>query len=416
MPFQFSHLTRFAFMFCCGLLMTACADADTALPTQIQLDTPDAPSITPTFTTPEAVSARPTLPPTFTPTPTSTPDSGPEPADSESGQAPVDLQGVIYYIYNGDSIIRMNDDGRDSELIVTFGVGAPIRELTLSPDATMLAFVAPGAGSAMEVYISSLDGVHVQRISCLGFADIRSITWHANSQTLAFIGAQSPGGAADIYRADWAGSNTCPDGNNQQRLTERTSTTLTSVAFNPHTDQIFFADPELYALDLSSGQISPALSFARAAAPDFGLRFNPARASLLAYLRRTTPSDAEPRGTGVVVDASSTSGPPPPLAEIGEGIAHMSWSRNGEKLLLTGDMRIELLNLSTRVSSVLVEGEPVPSGAAFNATGNDFIYVGIDPELPEVHQIYRASASTGAAVPLTFHMEGTASDLVWLDR
>ncbi|HRF95526.1 MAG TPA: hypothetical protein PLZ51_10040, partial [Aggregatilineales bacterium] len=93
-----------------------------ALPTRVVL--PDETSVSSVATeiisiteTPAQSGLRP-LPPTFTPTATETiaPTRTPAPtAIIETGK--------ILFLYNDDSIIRINDDGTGQELIITFGVG-----------------------------------------------------------------------------------------------------------------------------------------------------------------------------------------------------------------------------------------------------------------------------------------------------
>ena len=101
--------------------------------------------------TPVPTSVRPTLPPTYTlvstpteMTPTVLPETAPESDDTS---------GSIYFVYNNDSIIAVSGDGLRAEFIYTVGMGIPIEHLTPSPDGEFLAFVAPGSGSAREVWI-----------------------------------------------------------------------------------------------------------------------------------------------------------------------------------------------------------------------------------------------------------------------
>jgi hypothetical protein len=88
-----------------------------------------------------------TLPPTWTPIPSSTPlpTDTPRPVEDVSPNL-----GTIYYIYNGDSVIAVAVDGSRQEFILNF---ATISYLTPSPDGELLAFIAPGSGSAYEVWI-----------------------------------------------------------------------------------------------------------------------------------------------------------------------------------------------------------------------------------------------------------------------
>src|SRR5262249_34373749 len=112
-----------------------------------------------------------TLPPTWTsaPLPTEPPvQSSPVPSTSAAAA------GMIYYIFNGDSIVMLNADGSHEELIL---VGNAPADLVLSPDEQTLAFTQKAGDNIREVFVMSLRTENVPpelqykpvQISCLGF-------------------------------------------------------------------------------------------------------------------------------------------------------------------------------------------------------------------------------------------------------
>ncbi|MCL4256769.1 MAG: hypothetical protein KJ043_23630 [Anaerolineae bacterium] len=186
-----------------SLILVACSSAsDETLPTRVMLpDENTIPETTQTVAQADNLptetpiqSGLPTLPPTFTPAPTETPIPTRTPTNT-----PVIQVGAILFTYNNDSIIRINDDGTGQELIITFGVGIPISDMRLSPKGDLIAFIAPGNGSAREVWIANSTGTYTQQVSCLGYADIQNLTWSLDGQALAFTASQAPNQPMDIY-------------------------------------------------------------------------------------------------------------------------------------------------------------------------------------------------------------------------
>ena len=151
-----------------ALLIVICAAAcqpqaaSQVLPTVMGADSPIAAA--PTATVPLPTNQAPTLPATWTPSPE--PTLIPSDTPSPTPEAKTEGSGHLFYIFNGDSVVRLAADGTSEELIL---VGNAPADLELSPDGTLLAYTAQGSGSAREVYVSNLDGTYTQQVSCLGF-------------------------------------------------------------------------------------------------------------------------------------------------------------------------------------------------------------------------------------------------------
>jgi Tol biopolymer transport system component len=357
----------------------------------------------------------PTLPPAFTHTPAPTePSATPTimPTDLPAG---FNTSGTIFYIFNGDSIVALNGDGSFEELIVTFGVDKRIEDLTLSPDGQLLAFVASGAGSGREVYISNRDGTYIQQVSCVGYEVVRLPTWSPDGETIAFVGAQSPNLRLNIYAANWVGSDTCPNGNNQRRVLSIESSRIDGLVFSPDGEKLFFSNPETYAFNLTSGQTSIALTTVIRPEGDYQYAFNPNGSNVLAYAKSDgNLATARRDGIAVVADVSSTNAVVSPITESFGGIQHIAWSHDGAHLLVSTIDGIAAYRISDKTSTS-IHVTNLPPQAIYNPADNTIAYVDSDPVNPSIPQIYFITASGDDSRRVTFHEEGTISDMVWAE-
>lgn len=394
-------------------LLTACGststDDESALPTRFI--PPEALEATPTRETsfsaasaPEGtiISRAPTLPPTFTPTPlpTEIPTSPPSPT-------PQPQSGTIYFIYNGDSIIRLQDDGTFQELIVTFGVGVPIRELSISPNGELLAFIAPGNGSAYEIWVSSLDGSYLQKISCLGFADVRHLAWHPDSQQVAFAAAQSVGSPLSLYVTSWVNSNQCPQGNNQRQILEVNSTQIGGISYSADGNTLYFSNDSLYALDLNSNTLSAPLTITRGIGADFGLSVRTATPNVIYYLQDIT-IDPNVVQEGLLYGIDGITGTR--VFEYSSPIYWYDWGIT--HLLASAKDAVYHVNPDTLVGETLVFSTGTLPYAVYSPDETHAAYVKLD--INGIPQIYIQTIGREDARQLTNITEGTITDLIWI--
>jgi WD40 repeat protein len=399
------------------LLSAACQTRQEVVPTLLDLNaiatndaataavnaTQNAPTVTPTRSVP-------TLPPTFTPTVEPSVTSTDPAAAPTITPAGFNAAGTIYYIFNGDSIAALAGDGSAENLVL---VGSTYSDLTISPDGTLLTYVAAGSGSAREVFISNREGTYTQQISCLGFASVLQPTWRPDGQAIAFLASQAPEGPQDIYIANVTGANTCPQGNDQHQLVKLGSSRASNPAWDSTGTKFFFSDNYIFGLDVPTNTLYP-LSQPSGYGPDFGLVHSPVE-PFLAYLR--TERDAETGTIGgrlFLIDTSSIK--QPPFARAGATIfaQQLRWSPDGQNLLMSGSDSVLVYDVDSGSSRAVVSGLFFPTQAAFSPDARTIAYIGSDPNIPTLQQIFTVIRSGGTPTQLTFHQEGTVTDLHWL--
>lgn len=404
-----------------GLVMAlvGCQQAgEEPLPTQIDLEATNAVLAvqqTETAVAPTATSLRPTLPPTFTPTveisPTATLAPTRDPAITDTPEG-FNEEGTIYYIYNGDSIARLSSDGLVNEIIITFGVDQPILDLTASPDGRLLAFVAEGAGSAREVWVSNRDGSYLQKVSCLGYAEVRNPVFSADNNRLAFFAAPLPTTNKSLYVAGFAGSNDCPTGNNQQEIVALPSITAGDIAWDSSGQLVYYNDGGTFAYDFASNnayKITGDTGFGS----DFALNYN-YETDQLAYLKRTKDLvTGESGGALVILEDADTIQPNADLDPLNFYAQSLQWASDNHSLLYTTENDIYLYDTDTRTRYSLVENLAVMPSVSFDPDTENFAYTDFDP-VTQVFQIYKQNRRTDDRVQLTFNPEGTISDVLWL--
>lgn len=357
------------------------------------------------------------LPPSWTPTPSPTPtptDPASVPTTTPEGFNP---SGTIFYIYNGDSIVRISGDGTNSQLIITFGVGQRISDLTISPDGRLLAFVAPGVGSAREVYVSNRDGTAIWRVSCLGFSEVFEPSWSPDSRKLVFIASQSPITPYDLYETSWEGAETCPTGNGQRQLLGVGSALLRDVTYDPGGFRVFFSNDTIFALDLRTGNVSGPLTQTIGFGPDFGLTFNPINRNELTYLRAgQNPLTGAAGGTVFRIDVTSTQQFPTAESLASTLAQFISWSRDGRSLLISAPNTVLVYEARLNSTRILVSSAGDSPQAVFDPWDTAVAFVGTDPGNPAVEQVFVLNRSSSRAVQLTEHPEGTVSSPVWVEN
>lgn len=394
------------------LILTACDSSDDGGDDSPQVD----PAITeeisaqsteditlPTATlTPVRVS---TLPPTFTPTASVTPTLTITPTHTLENFNPF---GTLLYVYNGDSIVRMIGDGSFSELIITFGVGSQITDVILSPDRTLIAFIAPGNGSAREVFVSNFDGTYLQQVSCLGFSEIYSPTWSPDSASLGFIAAQAPNQPLGIYTADIAGSGNCPTDNNQQQHFQTDSTLLNEIVWHPDGEHIFYSDNGIYALNLITGETSEPYTQTLGFGSDYNLTFNPLDGNELIYITRARTSAND---TLSLINVETPNNTPTNLPVL--EAQSTTWSWDGTILVASASNSFTSITFPDRRSDSLQRNLNTPP-QAISTSENSFAFIGLDLTDPNIQQIFAYNRSTREVTQLTTHPEGTVSDLIWI--
>lgn len=408
------------------IALAGCQTADEPLPTIVDLNatnealaidqTAAAIALTKTAIAPTATSLRPTLPPTFTPTPDLPPTNTLVPTlDPNMSPTPEDFNkdGTIYYNYNGDSIARILPDGSLNEIIITFGVDQPITDLTASPDGRLLAFVAPSAGSAREVWVSNRDGSYLQRVSCLGFGEVRKPTFAPDSNRIAFFAAPLATTEMLLYVADFAGSNDCPTGNNQQQLFPVATITTGDITWNASSDMIYYNAGGTYVYDFGS-KASYIISGETGFGSDNGLTYN-IETNRVAYLRYTRDlTTGEQGGSIIVIDDADDFRAEYIIQPVKVFAQSLGWIGDNESLLFTTNDEIILYDPTINNQSTLQQGLSNPL-AIFAPNFTNYVYTKNDPDT-NVMQLHTANRLNQRDIrQLTFNPEGTINSILWLE-
>ena len=355
----------------------------------------------------------PTLPPTYTPTASPTPFASDTPTPQPEGFSP---DGTLYYIYNDDTIMRLAADGSQQTAIRTFA-GSRISDLTPSPDGTILAFVAPGRGTAREIWATSRDGNWLQQITCLNYEELHSLDWTPDSQSIVFFGAQTPDGPFRIYAANWIGANDCPFGNRQRVVYRQEIERPGGLSYSHDARYLAFSDGLTHVLDLRTQTVSSALTTSTGFGRDFALAFSPADSELLAYIRpgRSAPG-ARISGTALGIRLDLAADPLRATSDFdaGNAIQDIAWNPDGNTLLTSTDDSVFVFDVRRRVGSAVIIGTAHSPRAVFSPSGERIAYVdaGADGSGPQVH-ITNIGGTNRAQV--SSHEEGNSiSDLMWL--
>lgn len=355
-------------------------------------------------------SGGPTLPPSFTPTdqPTPTadlPTATPLPAGSD---------GTLLFVYNNDSIISINPDGTQQTLIITFGVEQQINDMALSPNGELIAFVAPGSGSAREIWISNLDGTYLQQVTCLGLPSLRKPTWHPDGERIAFFGSQGVGSSEDVYIASWVGSNTCPEGNGQRLLVNADSALMGDLTFNAQGNLLFFSNDTLFVYDLVSEAVTGPLTQTAGLGPDFELGLSPTDPPLLTYIRDTVISQTSVQGGDLVaLDITDPANPVVVFEELATNSSY-DWRNDGQFVVLSSPESVFILDTQTRIAEALLIGGTMPPIAVFSPDGTRVAFVNGGSADPNVAQLFIAEVQRREPVQITQIEEGMITELLWI--
>ncbi len=396
--------------------LVAC-QAPPSLPTEISLEqfsTELAATSQTALPTSTPTRSAPTLPPTFTPTT----EPSPTPTETSLPLTPTppnfSAEGYLYYVYNGDAIISVLPDGRNSALIYTFGVGRPIQDLSASPDGQLLAFVGPGAGSGREVYVMSRDGTYLQQISCLGYGEVRQPIWTRNGRSLVFLAAASPGGTRDIYIADFVGSNACPSGNNQRLLVPVNNAQARDLTWNEDGTRLFYSNGPIFVADIAAGGPPTPITLPGGFGPDYAPAHSPTEPNLY-FLRPIDTVGTGRQGSALVSIFNTRALPDRPIAPLGTPLyaQRLLWSADGQFLLIMTDRELLVINTANGSTRAIVENLAMPPLAAFSPDNSAIAYTAMG-ESSAIPQIWRVERLDGIIRQVTNHPEGTIEGLLWL--
>lgn len=389
----------------CSLALTACQPQAIA-PTPTLFD-PNAAATESAATAAALASPTPRgLPPTWTPSPqpTATPtDVAQAPTPTPEG---FNVAGTIYYIYDHNAIVRLVADGSFEELIPIPHIGMDISHLVLSPDGLSLAYVAPGNGSAREIYITNREGDNTRQVSKLGFARVESLAWRPDNSSLAFLASQAPDTPLDIYIVS-------ADGTDQRPLTQRASRDLSGLAWNRAGDKLFFSDGTIYALDLTTAAVSEPLTSLTGFGQDFGPVHSPSVDELYYFKPFRNFDNNESFNILSHIPTGSITKAPTEISGMKLPADYLSFSRDGKFLLVATKDVIWVQNQDFNTAVQILSGGSIPPIPVFNPSGDQVAYINNDAA--GIAQIFTQSRQGGDIKQLTFHQEGTISDLVWVE-
>ena len=343
------------------------------------------------------------LPPTFTPLPSITP----LPTDPASVPTPTPegfrAAGTLYYIFNDDAIVELAADGSFEDLLPISQIGQQISGLALSPDDRWLAFVAPGAGSAREVFVTDRKGGNTHQLSQLGFSEVERPVWSPDSRSLAFIAAQQPGAPRGIYMA-------FADGSGQRTLLQMPTTELRDLAWNEDGSRLFFSDHVIFSLDIATQRVSNPLTEFGGFGPDFSLAHSPVEPTLW-YLKPYTDLSTGQRGGLLYFMDTQNVDKTDELPGAKLYVNSLTYSRDGDYLLIADDTRVWVQVQVLQTASMILQDLPLPPRPVFSPDAGQVAYISQDDL--GMQQIYKIDRSGGNSTQVTFHQEGTISEMVW---
>lgn len=385
-------------------LLVGCQGQQEPLPTLANLDAVAATAATTSVPLTSEAPNRLDLPPTWTPSPP--PTLTPTQPTTTPTPTPVNFRerGTLYYIFNGDSIVELAADGSFEDLLPIPHLGQPINDLALSPDNNLLAYVAPGSGSAREIYLTDRTGTQTNQLSQLGFAHVFGLVWRPDSMTLAFFAAQAPELPLEIYLIG-------ADGSGQRRPIQRPSAQLSELAWGPDGQRLFFSDDVIYMVEPATGLLSPPLTAPTGFGPAHQLAHSPTDPRLY-YLKSWRDFDSGSAG-GLLnsIDTTRLDTAPQEL-RIGDAFyTQLAFSQDGGYMLLVGDNAIIVQEQTFKSSTRVAENLQMPPQAVFSPNAADIAYINLDTQ--GVPQVFVVSREGGQPTQITFHSEGTIEDLVW---
>lgn len=344
------------------------------------------------------------LPPTFTPSPlpsaTATNPADVPTATPEGFRA----AGTIYSIFNDNAIVELAADGTFEDLLPIPHIGQAISGLALSPDDTRLAYVAPGAGSARELYVTDRKGTSTRQVSQLGFGIMQRPVWSFDGTTLAIIAAQGPEAPRGIYLVN-------ADGSGQRPLVQLPSLELRDLAWSADGSWIFFSNQTLFAVNVQTGALTESLTEFTGYGPDFSPVYSPSEPELY-YLKTHVNRDTGQQGGLISFLLTSAL---PEVSDERDGaklyVDSLAYSRSGDYLLIAGSEGIWVQDQTSLTAPKILQGLPVPPRPTLSPDAEQVAFVGLDGL--GVEQIFTIDRRGGSPTQLTFHQEGTIRDLQW---
>lgn len=346
---------------------------------------------------------RDTLPPTWTPEPTESPILE-EAAPSPTPESLPLINGRIYYLINNDAIVVLDPNTTYEELLSIPQLGQHISDLSISPDGHWLAYVAPGSGSAREVFITNTTGTEAYQVSQLGFSEVSQPTWSPNGNAIAFIAAQAPGSPQGIYVI-----NTSTQG--QTQVTQQTGNNITSLAWNETGERLYFNNEIIQAVDVSTGVVSVELTAATGFGPDYSLSHSPTE-NYLYYLKTNRNfSTGITSGTLTGLIFSGYAEAPTELKSNLEQLDTLRYSQDGRNLLMSNSHSVFVQDNQLLSIETLYSDSRIPPQPAISPDSEWVAFTDLDAQ--NIAQIFLIPNGEGAIRQLTFHQEGVISNLVW---
>lgn len=406
-----------------AVILTGCQEEssdDVAIPTLIDLEARRTEQAPPPTTNPqptETESSEPTtaplsirtLPPTFTPQPTQTPPPTFTPQPTSVANQ---FRGTLYYIQN-DSQIVAQTGANTIEIRYDFAPGQ-INDLKFSPDNSLMAFVAPGNGSAREIFIAAPDGSYLQQVSCLGQANVQNPVWTSDGRTLVFLASQTVDTPLDIYAADWEGSNDCPASNNQRRIIDANITNFGDLIIDPSDTLVLYSDLQTFSVPLRGIPDVTQITSPSGFGSDFNMRFRPENPTGLAYLRIVRGAvDNIPPSDVTLIDVDPEGSSASSLRVIGSNIQSFQWI--GPSTILAADNEtIFTTGISSGRPQVLVESITRIAPPLASADGTSVLYVESVDAQSGLAQASVIDAEGDTLPTVAFPLSSNISDLHWI--
>jgi len=212
------------------------------------------------------------------------------------------------------------------------------------------------------------------------------------------------------------GAVECPTGNDQRVLIENITQSVGNIAYHPDGTRLFYSAEEIYAFELSSGTTSAALTTSIGFGPDRNLVFSPTDPNALAYIRAERNIDEFTTAGGlVIIDVEDTLLPPVPDTELRASAQHIAWSNDGESIVVSEGGILFVYNLPSRQANNIVTNTAFQPQGGFSPSENFVAYIDADPNNPELPQIFAVDLD-GDSQQLTFHSDGTITDIIWADE
>ncbi len=344
------------------------------------------------------------LPPTFTPSPapsaTATDPASVPTATPEGFRA----NGTIYFIFNGNSIVELAADRSFEDLLPIPHIGQEITSLSLSPDNNQLAYIAPGSGSAREIYMTGRKGENTRQISQLGFGIVQTPVWKPDSSALAFIAAQGPESPRGIYVVNADGSGLRP-------VLQLPSLEMRDLAWSLDGEWLFYSNQTLFAVNVTSGAPTESLTQFSGYGPDIVPVHSPVRPELY-YLKGGYDRNTGQSG-GVLSSIDTSTMPTVPFERSGAPlyVDLLEYSRDGTYLLISSSEGIWVQDQESLISPKILQGSQIPPRPAFSPDSQQVAYINLDGL--GIPQIFLIGRQGGDITQITFHQEGTISDLEW---